>query len=546
MNHSIITFAVMLSLVCFSCRKNTPEQELFNEKITSLENNPHLYLSKIDSTRYKDINNVETATEFLLAYLTKNYIDVTCYPPKPLLLESIRIFKKNHLNQQQLEALFLLAGIYRRENDLNNELKTIEQSIEIAQQEDDKEWLFHLYSYLGDMYLRKYNMVKYIRYQTIANQCIKDIPYQEMSIATLIQVAKSQLYINQYEKSYRLLQTIENTIDKNSIYYAQVYSLQGIALYKMGQWNLCIEKLQKTLPQIQTNEQKFICHSILTYCYYHINDTVNAENHKELAMSYDEDTTTSLIETEFYKLCAEFARQNHNGEEETACLQKAVERYETILDSLDGESLDEAIQAYTHIFEKNIYERNIAIYRYVILSLILILAIGLTIYIARKKKFAYRLIALQQQIQSLENLKDIKDETKSLILRDFEIAKQIAMLKYTQKEQMAKFFKDLEKLKLTKGNNLLTTQWEKFYTHIDISFDNFHSLLVKTHPRLNEKEVQLCCLLVAGFRTEEIAAIWMQSVYSVHKHKTNVRKKINAPEASDIIAVLKDELYKGK
>ena len=287
MNHLVIIFVAALSLLCFSCRQNAAKQDAFDEQIAFIENNPQLYLSKIDTTRYKEIRNAETATEFLLAYLTRNYIDVTCYPPKPLLLESIRIFRKNHLNQQQLEALFLLAGIYRRENDLTNELQTIEQSIGIANREDDKEWLFHLYSYLGDMYLRKYNTMKYVRYQTIANQCIKDIPYEEMSLSTRVQVAKSLLYIDHHEKAYRLLQAIENNISESNIYYPQVYCLQGIALYKMEQWSPCIEKIEKILPLIQTNEQKFVCHSILTYCYYHINDTVNAGKHKGLAMSYD-------------------------------------------------------------------------------------------------------------------------------------------------------------------------------------------------------------------------------------------------------------------
>ncbi|MCS3315196.1 hypothetical protein NXX38_26565 (plasmid) [Bacteroides sp. BFG-637] len=41
----------------------------------------------------------------------------------------------------------------------------------------------------------------------------------------------------------------------------------------------------------------------------------------------------------------------------------------------------------------------------------------------------------------MEGLNNIKDEAKMFILRDFEIAKQIAMLRYTQKEQSAKFIK---------------------------------------------------------------------------------------------------------
>lgn len=144
-------------------------------------------------------------------------------------------------------------------------------------------------------------------------------------------------------------------------------------------------------------------------------------------------------------------------------------------------------------------------------------------------------MALQQQIQTLEGLKSIKNEAKAFILRDFEVAKQIAMLRYTQKEQCSKLLKDLEKFSFIKNNDLLTTQWDNFYKHIDLSFDNFYSMIKEKHSSLNEKEIQLCCMMIAGFKTEEIAAIWMQSIFSVHKYKTNIRKKIKAPDGANII-----------
>lgn len=59
---------------------------------------------------------------------------------------------------------------------------------------------------------------------------------------------------------------------------------------------------------------------------------------------------------------------------------------------------------------------------------------------------------------------------------------------------------------------------------------------------LNEKELQLCCMLMSGFKTDEIAAIWMNCVFSVHKYKTNVRKKINAPERPDIVVFLSERM----
>lgn len=87
------------------------------------------------------------------------------------------------------------------------------------------------------------------------------------------------------------------------------------------------------------------------------------------------------------------------------------------------------------------------------------------------------------------------------------------MLRYTQKEQSAKFIKELNRFNITQNNSLLTTQWDNFYKHIDLSFDNFYTLLKDNFSDLNEKELQLCCMMVAGFKTEEIAAIWMQSIF---------------------------------
>ena len=56
------------------------------------------------------------------------------------------------------------------------------------------------------------------------------------------------------------------------------------------------------------------------------------------------------------------------------------------------------------------------------------------------------------------------------ILRDFEVAKQIAMLRYTQKNKVLKFIKELNRFNITQNNSLLTTQWDNFIKHIDLSF----------------------------------------------------------------------------
>lgn len=168
---------------------------------------------------------------------------------------------------------------------------------------------------------------------------------------------------------------------------------------------------------------------------------------------------------------------------------------------------------------------------------------GIIVYFYQKKKQAYKLLYLQARLNSMKNLENIKDETQQMILRDFEVGKKIALLKQqSRRENCHKILHELDKLDITKSNELISTDWEKFYQHIDITFDHFHEKLALQYSCLNEKEIQLCCMLKAGFKTNEIAAIWTQSIYSVHKYKTSVRKKIEMPSGADIIDFLNSKL----
>lgn len=71
-----------------------------------------------------------------------------------------------------------------------------------------------------------------------------------------------------------------------------------------------------------------------------------------MAKKYDTDEDIRLSEIEFYTLCAEFAKANHNLEEQIDCLNKVKESYTSVIDYISGQSLDEAIQSYTRIQEK--------------------------------------------------------------------------------------------------------------------------------------------------------------------------------------------------
>ena len=534
-------FTVMLAGLC-SCGRGYKEDPSFDEKIALLENHPETFLARADTSRFSQITNEREATDYLLQSLAYNYTISDYDIDKEKMLQCVRIFEKNRKIQQQLEALYLLAEVYRKERNTEKEVGAIERAMSLADQADDAVWQFYLYSYLGDMYFRKYDMLKFVKYQAMANQSIQDLNRNELDINTLTLLGKSYMYIDQPLKAERLLSELSDKVGKQHICYRDIHQLLGTAYFRQQKWTQAIPEFEMALAVKNDTTALFFNYSMLTFCHYRLGNAEQVQYYKDMTARYDMEDVTGLVEVEFYKVCAEIARNNDNYREEARCMQKVIDKYGRMITELNGQTLDGAIQGYMRIQEQKRNDIRIHIYQRILFGMLLLIGVLVFYHLNRRKKQALESLALQHRIDALKGLENIQNETKSLILRDMEIAKQIAMLKHTQKERGDKLLKELDKLDLLKGNKLLTTQWDDFYYHIDLTFDGFYTKLIRRYPSLKEKEVQLCCLMLAGFRTEEIAAVWMQSVFTVHKYKTNVRKKTAAPEAADIVAFLREEL----
>ena len=83
--------------------------------------------------------------------------------------------------------------------------------------------------------------------------------------------------------------------------------------------------------------------------------------------------------------------------------------------------------------------------------------------------------------------------------------------------------------------------WNDLYGAIDSVYDNFHVKLSVTYGGvLNEMEIQLCCLLCAGFSTKEISVVTQQGIRTVYQRKSTIRHKLGMVKKDDILAFLQD------
>lgn len=532
---------LLLVVVAFSCQRYKDDVS-FDDKIVILENSPESLLSQLDTSQVISIGNEREATNFLLRTLAYSYTAKDFRPDKEKLIKCMGIFESERKVQKQLETLYLLAGIYQKERNTEKELASIERAMRLAQEVGDPVWLFHLYSYLSDMYFRKYDMLRFVEYQVRARQIIQDLNQNDLDVHTLVLVGRSYLHTGQAEKAEQLLSDLKMKVGRHHIDYNDILRLLGVARYKLKNFENAVPELEASLEGETDTLNLFTAYSALALCEYQLEHLEKAHSYEEQAILYDLADRTNYTEIDFYKSCAGYASAEGKREKEADCMRKVIGKYEQMLQDLNSQTLDGAIQHYMHIQEQRQSDLKIHRYQFLFFGALLGLALMGMAYLYRKRKQALELLALQRRIDALKKLEEMQDESKALILRDIEVAKRIVVLKHTQKERSEKLMKELDKLELFKGNKLLATQWKEFYHHINLTFDNFQARLVARYPLLNEKEVQLCCLMVAGFRTEEIAAVWSQSVFTVHKCKTHVRKKIHAPEAADIVAFLKNAL----
>lgn len=121
-------------------------------------------------------------------------------------------------------------------------------------------------------------------------------------------------------------------------------------------------------------------------------------------------------------------------------------------------------------------------------------------------------------------------DVRKLMLQQLGVIKTIAG---TPTEANQQLLARLMALNEETANALI--DWPSIYQTIDLVYDGFYTRLRdKYKDVLNEKELQLCCLLKADFSTKEINMLTRQSLQTIYQRKTQVRQKLNLAEAEDI------------
>ena len=167
----------------------------------------------------------------------------------------------------------------------------------------------------------------------------------------------------------------------------------------------------------------------------------------------------------------------------------------------------------------------------------------LLVYLYRRRQRL--LLEKEEEIETLRNMlasgasehsekQPADGSVRKLMLQQLGVIKTIAG---TPTEANQQLLARLMALNEETANALIN--WPSIYQTIDLVYDGFYTRLVQKYGNvLNEKELQLCCLLKADFSTKEINMLTRQSLQTIYQRKTQVRQKLSLAEAEDITTAI--------
>ena len=200
--------------------------------------------------------------------------------------------------------------------------------------------------------------------------------------------------------------------------------------------------------------------------------------------------------------------------------------------------------------ERNLYLTISRQRRMMVIIMLFFVTLGgilLFVYLYRRRQRL--LMEKEEEIETLKGLLKVQSDdvrytkeadVRKLMLQQLGVIKTIAG---TPTEANQQLLARLMALNEETANALI--DWPSIYQTIDLVYDGFYTRLVQkygandqsngsAHPVLNEKELQLCCLLKADFSTKEINMLTRQSLQTIYQRKTQVRQKLSLAEAEDI------------
>ena len=373
----------------------------------------------------------------------------------------------------------------------------------------------------------------------------------ELTFSNKQALATLNYYLNNQDECESLFESLPQYIKTSSdsiLYWKRVLPNYTDIISDYGKQEKAIYLRKQVLNYLTEKDSALISQSYASIARYYLllNNIKEAEKNLLLSKKYADDKFNSNLAMASYMKLLE------------SILLYAKEKRINIMEWANfANSLNENYytkKAITDAKEENnrkLTERNLKltiekqhiqiVLTYIGIALILLILSGIAYHNKKKQQQIEKdeeLEALRQLVSESHAQTEQKDDRffKRILLQQLGVIKMASSNPTTANLELLKRMKTITNQEVNVDSLL---NWNDLFNTIDYIYDGFYTSLINKYGSiLNDKEIQLCCLLKTNFSTKEISVVTQQSVRTVYQRKSTIRQTLQMPEAENITTFL--------
>ena len=545
---------MLLGIMCFvGCNDCHGNKKLLAQTDSLLQSRPDSALKLLNSIE-KDVGFSEAELmQFVWNCAQARYRMGMSLAEDSLLPEAIHYYRERKDSSRMLDGYLLEASYYKWMKQEERMDEAIENGLDYAIARKDTFWLLLFYRGKAEVAYQRNDHSQVIELMEKILQYADKLSVRERS-SVFYNLGLNMALINHPSSSDYFERSIDMALaaadTASACHYMRNYATALANNREYVKSNDLLRRVKRLMPAVG--------------------------NHVMLQITFAENFLNlhQLDSARYYWNQAWANEQNHGGDKaEGFSVRSALVQLKTVLDYTSGTPLDiitfgrfadsvrvemrdqnsvieQQLETKNNLqrlnYELIIKRQKTRMYSVLVAVLLVGVLLSLSFYIRNRRK---RLAEAEERIDTLTRLledaqkaSDNQEENsdaffKKLLLQQLGIIRLVANTPTSQNQALLKLISGISNKEIPVEGLLA---WADLYPVIDRLYDGFYSRMVERFGQLlSDKEVQICCLLCAGFSTKEIGVVTQQTSATIYVRKTSIRKKINAGEKQDIVECIR-------
>lgn len=540
-NKLVYFLAYLCGILFFACQNREAEEESLLKIEELIPQHPDSASVLIEQINPEELNKSSQAKYHLL----KGHIKFR--KKHSLYQDTLLSISIDHYLKQEDEDRIAYAYFFRNRAffDTNKEAGDTERALldcleakKYAQKRKNNKLLGHIYYDIGCIYDCKFHhneaLANYKAAQT-SFSLDRDIENTVLtfgkigSIYNILHKTDSALFYQKQALHYMLAANDSSTLHRNII--SALYKNIAFSYGKAGNAELRKSNLLKAY-QVLPNKEEMDANIILsqiTWAFIELNKPDSAVYYGNKYNTLENETLKETV----FRLHHKYKMYKVLQKPEQAL--KELENCMVVLNKVYDEELSSSILEVQQKYDKEVLQNqyNRILVQRLYLAIIIIAVILLTVlvswyFINLIKKKKTELLEAKQAILTFDQLlknQDRKNEKLTTLLIDkLDLTRKVAQMNVVSTSNTKDFIKQYNKVF---GKDLLDEiSWENIYPVINDLYNGFITKIENNFPDLSLKDVQMCCFVRAGFKTEEAAVLLNYTQSTVRVKKTRLSRKM--------------------